>query len=281
MKQHFFNLRATIVISCFVGLSSVVITSCSKKKSIIEQSQESLIAKTAIVDSRWEIASNPYNYLDSIGVIHNLTLEYIFNKTKKVKIDSVYSYAKEYYVKERGYASNFDNWNVSDAVQALKQNAVALNNDEDIESFEEVATWYGYDKKTTAYKTYITSLFAMMDNVVKFCEDNPEDKWITYIYTETINDIKLLEYIVINDNTLESDERDQFLRCSSVLRYSIVYWSDTNTNIAKIGDKKPWKILVRQVADALGTLVGATYCDTVGITAAVASGLSDIITRNY
>jgi len=273
MKRQFPNLSIITILSCVI--ISLIIISCSKKDTFIEQAQEPLTAKSMIYDSRWSIASNPDNPIDSIGIIHNLTLEYIANRSKKVHIDSVYSYAKEYYVNERNYSPYFDTWNVSEVMQKLKLNVASLHHEELI-SFEEIATWYGYENTSESYQTYIRSLFAIMDQVAELCEDNPEDNCIAHLYNYAINNIKELEGSVLSDLELPNSEREQFLRTSSVLRYSIVYWSDVSGNISKMA--KGWKNLIVRVADALGVLVGATYCDTFGITAAVASGLADIIT---
>jgi len=253
----------------------LIIVSCKKGDTLSNNgSTQGFDLRAEINDNNvWLKAKHDDNPSDSIGLIHNLLLDYLFSKKKMKDFNSVYSCAKDYFVDVRGYSYNLDKLDSFIYEKNTYSNILVIN---DVNTFKELSSLYHEKELSYQYNKYLDAIFGVLDYGVDICTPEYEKECITdYL----IDQIKLVEVNILNDQTLINIERERLLISASVMRYSLLYWSNKNDqNVAKIG--KFWRAFIRASADVVGAVVGASV-DVAGIPTGVGATLGAGIASRF
>jgi hypothetical protein len=248
----------------------LIVAACSKKnndKPFAADSPEALSNKGGGGGGGGEVLckdpGNSENPLDSMGIYHNLALDYVeqqsLGQPKSIALYVGYS---------NQYMSNTFGSRVADLNTKLPSTSSieTLLADSSSFYFNKIdQSVYGLNVRNRL-KTVINSLtdtagYASMD----YC---------------TIKDLIVQhESNVIRDPSLTLEEKQQILSNTSVARYSLYHWYNKYNSKLDGGEtisgkkRKWWQWLVIGIADVAGAVVGATAGSPTGV-GAVAGGIA-------
>jgi len=250
----------------------IFVSSCKKGEMVSNQDKiHEIELRTEKISSGdiWSLAKNDNNSSDSLGLIHNLLLDYLFSKKKTNVFNVAYSYAKDYFADERGYTYNFDVLDSFIHDEQVISNIKIIN---DINSFKELSSLYHDKNLSDQYNQYLENLFGILDNGMNIYAPENERACIEeYLIVQ----IKHIEQTIIDDQYLINLERERLLGSASIMRYSLVYWSiKESQNVAKLG--KGWIAVIRAGADVLGGVIGASIDSVVptGVATTLGAGIA-------
>ncbi len=209
-KRKVYAKRLAIV---FVIIIAMFIYSCTEQNISNAKSRpyESLYDTLAI--------SNPLNSYDTIGIIHNNGLLYIENNIQNISCEN--------YTSNIGYYSSsyiLSNFPCEDSTEIT-------NLSDSLANFIDSNQGYCFMDSILNYYNLSSNVKFKLNNIIQTLKNNSD----TTNYSSYIILIKNWENTIINDNNINSNEKEQLLQFGSVARYSLYYW----WTIANSGSN-PW-----------------------------------------
>lgn len=161
------------------------------------------------------IVENNDNPYDSIGIIHNKDLDHIITKnpTQSSTATQMINWVDEYY-EQKGWGDKFD---------TVTDNEEAINQANDITSvtynslYDSINNWEVSGKISSTVKPYYIDVADALDNFDSTKSDG---------YNNVTNTIINIESDLQNDGTVSDEEKEKFLKMSTVARHSSYYWFD-------------------------------------------------------
>jgi hypothetical protein len=211
--------------------------------------------------------ANPDNPFDSVGIIHNLALNDVKNSVgfSNSTINQRVNRANQYLSQQFGISATFT---ISTITNIIADSSNSFN--------------------TTINNLSVSNnLRNRLRNVVFLIKNNSDfDN-----YCDLKNQIMILEQAVIDDNTLSTNEKNIFLKVSSIARHTLHYWTsiywneigyDVNDPLASATErsKRPWwKWVVVGLCDVAGGIAGggAGIAGVVAGAAGASSGASSLV----
>lgn len=244
-----------------------------------EMSDLNSSAKTEISNSGNHAAKatddpeNPLNNWEECGKKHNVILTYVINYEKTLEnsgltnseiADKCIMASNNYF--NQKYAQDYNNIQSPFTVDKIR----SILNDGDNKFTNVIQSLSTSDK----VKEKSSELINMMYNLASTDKDTE--------YADVKASIVDFENSIMNDASLNQEEKDQLLKTTSIARYSSYLWSNTIDKADSVssvtGKKKWWKWLVVAVCDvaggAAGTAAGSGVLSVAGAIAGAAGASS-------
>jgi hypothetical protein len=274
-----------ILLSSFVILLLVTL-SCNKQKDNETSKQISLkdLPLPPIQSNPWSKAVNSANPLDAVGYYHNKGLDYLFKKhvltQRKTQVSNSTARVTTPADNELIYdeSMNYIGSEFGAPVQEELQTTVPYVNPSDSDLSGE-----HFIDLSLNITSQINNLPASYDEINKTSEllNLLLDTTAYYAgdYDLTKQQIINWESSVMNSSTFSLDEKNTLLATGSILRYSLLYWSEyDNTQLQMVARVAKFRLLrwlgwlLVSAADAIGGFCGFWAAGTVGAIGFAAAG---------
>jgi len=259
----------TLKLSIFsMILLSTILFSCKEEPPV--RSGEGI----RITNSSTLTIANPLNPYDNAGVLHNQGIEYLLNNRSYfgTNVDSmcldIVNVIGDFFENENPLNVNNPETYYRDSISHLLFNKRAMS----------LTALYS----SQGYSSYSINLNDSIFTVIGDLANNTTN--LAYFIAE----VKVIEHLLLNDNNLNSSEKEWLLSQTSILRYSTALWKDVIENLSggdtnkdydevplgmfswlgKVWDyckENPWKCIFIGLSDAAGAASGG------GVWGAVAS----------
>ncbi len=259
-------MSKTYLLLAIFGL--LFFSSCKKELNPRESPEKTAFSQSPFVTNDFsddcDGPSNPDNSWDSVGVYHNLALDYVYQH----KSDTTNTFANRL-THANQYVLNAFNSRVSNLSSKLfSSSSMSSLLSDSSNSFSNLID-------NSSYSKGVKDRFKQLISLIK---DTASLSSMDYCFIKGI--ITDFEAEVMRDGTLSSSEVDQILKVTSVARYSLYYWyghySATLTGNENIYQKHRsfWQWLVIGVCDVAGGIAGgaAGSATVVGAVAGAVAG---------
>ena len=204
----------------FAGLFSFFILMGSCNKKVQKDANQNLISESLDL---WSIAANTNNPIDSVGLIHNLSLDYLSNSSE-FPLNDIQSDMRVF-TENWGYDSQYmlskDSVNnILSEIKTVSENAI------DEENRSSYFSDYVQTKisGSAAFNSYLSTAFSLIE-----INENDISSDSLIGISGVINEIRNLESEIML-SALEGQEKTELLATTSILRYSLAYWMSVAVN---------------------------------------------------
>lgn len=204
---------------------------------------------------------NPSNPFDSVGIHHNLGLDYVFAQNSHPTIEQVVSLSNAYTMKVYGGRE--------------PSLSASLPTEESIRTLLRDAT----DRFSSMidHTNYSANCKAQLKQLIALVTDTTSANCSEYCHIKA--NIVAFETDVLNSTSISQTEKNQILYVSSVARYSAFRWSEKfhEQNPSTANNRKWWEVALVIVSDVAGGIGGSSVGVTVGGALGASGGMAGIL----